>query len=604
MASIKYNPIEYNKFGRGMITVFEPAIIPDDACVYAQNVEIGADGSIAPRKGKVIFGNYTSGTEMVSDTHTSRRRDGLDIPLRIRQDGSNGVLEFYYGATWNVLYSGFTSDLTTAFADYVTSTYDRVYISNDTDSNREWNMAVTLLTADASAGASTLTVSSTTGFDSSGTVELGGETVTYTGVTSTTFTGVTGVTASRSSGDAIGQSTAANGSLVKGSILLVKDGHLTIAGISDKGPTMYLSSVTDPEDFTNSSPRLAGEGDIEDFPEQGGPITSVHEKDKWWVVFKEDLIRLFTLEPTTSSAGTGGAEEVPITKMVTRHPDAGAVNHKGTVVADNEVFFVSKKGGLRSLNSTLNDNSISELEVKDYFDVIRPTIEDYDFTSAATVYFDKKVLVSCKTSSDESVNNSVIVYDMRTSGIVIYKGWNVSSWFVYNRKLYFGSSADPNTYEAFSNYTDTLGTTTESAVDTIWRSKRFSFGKMSQQKEVDLIYVEGLINGVTELEVTIRYDEEGSRGQIVKTILGTGPYVTATGSNELGVNELGLEPFGGSLAGEQLDRFRVYLTLPNEYSLYNLDIQFRSNTAGARWKVTNFSVNPVLQEEPPAHLKL
>ena len=51
--------------------------------------------------------------------------------------------------------------------------------------------------------AATLTVSSTTGFPSAGTLDVGGQTLTYTGTTSTTFTGVSG-----------GTGTAANGAPV------------------------------------------------------------------------------------------------------------------------------------------------------------------------------------------------------------------------------------------------------------------------------------------------------------------------------------------------------------------------------------------------------
>ena len=52
-------------------------------------------------------------------------------------------------------------------------------------------MARTLLTATATASATTLSVERTDGFPASGTLHVGGERVTYTGVTSTTFTGCT-----------------------------------------------------------------------------------------------------------------------------------------------------------------------------------------------------------------------------------------------------------------------------------------------------------------------------------------------------------------------------------------------------------------------------
>lgn len=53
------------------------------------------------------------------------------------------------------------------------------------------NLKYSALTADATAGATTLTVTSTTGFATRGTIVCGLEEITYTGTTSTTFTGCT-----------------------------------------------------------------------------------------------------------------------------------------------------------------------------------------------------------------------------------------------------------------------------------------------------------------------------------------------------------------------------------------------------------------------------
>lgn len=604
MAEMTYDPKEYSRFGKGMVTVFEADTIADDACVYAQNVDMSADGSIAPRLGKLVFGNVTETTGHISDCHTVVRRSGVEVPMRVHQNGSNGIVQVYDATNevWDDLVT-MTENLTTGFADYVTSTYDRVYFGNGVDDNYRWNTLTTYLTQAVTNGDATVNVSSTTGFESSGNIIIDGDNIAYSGKTATTFTGCTGAL-DHANSLMVMQAAEARNSMTKGNIFLVKDAHLSIAGTPSAGPTMTVSKVSDPEDFTNSSPRLAGEGTIEDFPDGGGPITSIHEKDKWWVILKENLVQLFTLELTASSAGTGGPQEVPVTKAVARYPDCGAVTHKGTVSSNNEVFFVSALGGLRSLNATISDNENSSFNLKDYFDVIAPTIEDFDFSSAAAVYFDQQVLVACKSSVNAMANDRVIIYDILTQGLTTIVGWSVTSWFVYNKTLYFGCGTDPNTYEAFTGFVD-FDKETETPIDAIWRSKRFNFGKPSVEKEVDLIYIEGLIGSGTEIEVTVRYDEEGSRGSITKTISSDGAYVTETPANSFGIEELGIEPLAGSLAGEAgLDKFRVYLALPTEYSLYNLDLQFRCNTIGGRWKITNFSINPVLRTEPPAHLKI
>ena len=57
--------------------------------------------------------------------------------------------------------------------------------------NQEDEINTTTTSTTHTASVTTITVSSTTGFDSAGTIVIGNETITYTGTTSTTFTGCT-----------------------------------------------------------------------------------------------------------------------------------------------------------------------------------------------------------------------------------------------------------------------------------------------------------------------------------------------------------------------------------------------------------------------------
>jgi len=600
--NIAYEPQEFNSFGGGMNTVDEADKIKDDECVYAQNIDLSSAGAIGPRKGRTLFGNNTSGNGEILGAAVAIRRDGTQIPLRVRDT----VLEWYESSdeSWNTLATGLTDNLKYGFANYVTSTYDRIYIGNGVDTNQKWNTATTVLTADVATIDTIINVTSTTGFDNSGSIIIEGDTITYTGKTSTTFTGCGSIATAHASGKGVAQIPASASSVEKGNILFVKDWRLTVAGTPTKEPTMTMSSANNPEDFTESSPRVVGDPTIEDFPEGGGAITSIHEHDKWWIIFKEDTIRLFTLDISTDAGGAGGDAEVPITKAVITAPGLGAINHYGTTGGDNDVFYVSRNGGLRSLTQVLQADS-SSLKMVDLTDIIRPTVKNYNFENAASIFFDKKIFVACKRSDESVTNDIVIVYDLRTGGIVVYTGWNVSCWFIYERNLYFGSATDPNTYRAFDGYVDYYREDTETAVTSVWRSKRFNFGKASKQKEADLVYIEGLISPDTNLEVMIRYDEEGSRTSVTKNIMGTGSYVVQTPVNMLGINELGDEPFSGTIEDvNDLGKFRVYLTMPNTSSFYNADIQITSEVVGARWKITNLAVNPIIQGEPPAHLKL
>ena len=80
--------------------------------------------------------------------------------------------------------------MVTSFADKILAARgEKIFSSAVTDLGRGASNAIAQGTA--MTGSGTITVKSTTGFSSSGTIQIDSEQFTYTGVTSTTFTGVT-----------------------------------------------------------------------------------------------------------------------------------------------------------------------------------------------------------------------------------------------------------------------------------------------------------------------------------------------------------------------------------------------------------------------------
>ena len=78
-----------------------------------------------------------------------------------------------------------------SFADKVLAARgEKIFSSASTE------LALKILSSTSMTGSGTITVDSTTGFSSSGTIQINDEIFTYTGVTSTTFTGVTRATSS------------------------------------------------------------------------------------------------------------------------------------------------------------------------------------------------------------------------------------------------------------------------------------------------------------------------------------------------------------------------------------------------------------------------
>ena len=363
-----------------------------------------------------------------------------------------------------------------------------------------------------------------------------------------------------------------------------------------KFSVMFYSKTGDPEDFSQASPRVPGDGGIEDFPEGGGEITGFASRDEVLVVMKKDVIRTFLFNQTDIATN-----EIPVSKPLGFSSNIGPQNAASVTTQMKEVFYASQRYGLRQLTQVLQSTTspTPALDMLTLHDDIAPTVKEFDFDDAAAKTFDQKILTACKSDPDNTVNDIIIAFDFRVKGNVIYKGWNVNDWYEYLGELYFGNSGEPNCFKCFDGYSDDSG-----PIESIFQSKRWNFGEPALRKDVDLFYIEGRIGDGTDIEVTINLDDEGATQQIEKIIESDGDYVTANVAGSLGADELGVQALGGTIeAGEDLNKFRVYLTLPKTFH-YSIEAVIKSSSLGGRYKIDAFAMNPKAQREPSAAKKL
>ena len=593
MAEI-YKPITFNKWGKGLVTTQEASDLPLNAGVLVQNLDISSGGGIGPRAGRTLFGNRTTTKGKISAIYNFKTREGNERPVRVR----TSLLEYYdpVNDTWNTLKTGLNTNLITGFAPYNTSSVNQLYISNGTDNYTLWNGAVTNLNGALSGGEATITVDDASDFASTGTLIIGGhQNITYTGTTSTTFTGCSNTPAAS---DDVGvtqltsEPTLTGASNPLGSILLSADARMWIG----KNSTLIGSQVRDAEDFSSSSPRVPDEGVLEDFVEGGGKITALHTQDGAKVVFMEDAIILYQLIQQNVAT-----DEYPLRTSLLLGPSEGCITQKGVVGSKYGTFYISERG-LNVLRRQGNA-SLAALQPVFLFDDIRPTIKDYVFDSDSCIgLWDERIHVACKFNSGSSNNDRIIVYDIRTGGVVIVIGWYINQFITYNNAFYGAASSEQNCFKLYDTFTDD-----SAPIDAKWRTRRNDFEIPAKEKELYTIYIEGLIATGTKLDFTIRYDDDGSRKTVDKSINGatSNKYIFQTTTpNTLGVKELASEPLAGTVAGtDDLNKFRVYLELAVD-TMYNFDLTIGSSSDGARWKVTQYAPHVISKDTIPEHLKV
>ena len=144
------------------------------------------------------------------------------------------------------------STLGTSGTNLSTLSYNE-YIANNVE--QEDDIVTTTTSTTHTDSVTTITVASTSGFDSSGTINIANEEITYTGTTSTTFTGCTRganstTAASIASGIQVAQFT---GGGVPSHIVRTLDNNFILYPFPNKGYTLKFDYFTFPSDLSSQS---------------------------------------------------------------------------------------------------------------------------------------------------------------------------------------------------------------------------------------------------------------------------------------------------------------------------------------------------------------
>jgi len=576
------SPISYSRW-LGLYTLKSSHLIPDGYLANSRNVSC-ADGSISPFKMYSLFANRLATEGQITHSFTASRADGTEIPVRVRDDGTNSHVEWYNSVdeAWDSLLPTQTTGLTYSFVNFNTSTQDEVWWCNGTENMTLWTPIVGSV---ASNTATVITLNETvaaSGFPSSGTIIVNGTEKTYTGVGTKTLTGLSGLpTFDANEGVAQAADDSTHSALTKYNILHVADGRMW--GASTAGVTLAYSAVGDATNWTAST-APANPGSI-DLVEGEGPITGISSIEENIFVFKRDLVALYALEYPSATTRT---ERL---KPVRNGNSLGAVNMDGIEKVGETIFYTTRKGGIKMI--TLTDNG--GFTYDDVTDLIRPTISEGVFTSARLGYFENKriLLLAYKKNSDSTRNDVVVAIEFvkdpelgsyRTLGML---DWAVGDWFSYGDDFYFGGSFEPNTFKAFDGYTKDGNSSTSLAT-----TKRFSFSKdTTEQKKIQYLIMTGFLSSGTTLNFQMEYEQMGTLAHLESSLAGSeSDYIVEPQFNVIGAFEMGNEPLGGLISDiQELNYFKVYFTLPSEHSPRDVQLTIYSDIEGSRWRIETIS---------------
>lgn len=318
-------------------------------------------------------------------------------------------------------------------------------------------------------------------------------------------------------------------------------------------------SVSNVYSFSYSGGSVIENAGTSRIKEGGTPITSLAVLDNLYIhsennIFKGDYLDI------------AGSTVFDI-KNVGR--GVGAINHKSTISIGNALMFFDPQDN--AMQQYGQKEQYPNLVVSGVSDAIRNlTGPVFDFTESASVYYERKVLVACKSEKNLGANDLVLLYDLETRSIFPIYGWYVSTWMIYNDELYYGSSTAAQVFKAFT------GESNDNAPISWWYASNVEcFGKPEGYKDAGYLYVEGTIDPNLAFDVSISYDYGAQ--SLTKTIDGASTAYVMDNSEVgfLGEEMNGVDPLGGSIAEESERVFQVWIRT-NKKKFQNAQVTFRS----------------------------
>jgi len=380
----------------------------------------------------------------------------------------------------------------------------------------------------------------------------------------------------------------------KGNLYLVSSNRLFIGNVTNVNQAIYFSAYGDATDFlsaslvtdsTSTSPGIFNLG------EGGGAVIGLTQDEKSIYAIKRSIIYAITL---TDALYTLQALKPFDGKSQT----TGGVNNQSCFAGNNGIFFITPDNQILKLSRLIGVDYPQSSSISN---IIQPTVDTLFFENSSGIVFKDKAFFACKSDSDLGNNDTVLTWKTiqkpNTKEIAEFwdspiTGWPVADFVVYNNgtkdDLYFSDGVSPNVYKVIDKPIDDIYD-----VKSSWKSKKFTFGKPEDLKQITNAFIEGYIAPQTTLTINLYLGDEGSEHFFSTTLTGTETdyIINTTIDNKFGLTPFGTERFGSNDDSSGKKKFRIYLGKDVRINpAYNAQIEFISEGQNRQWEVTYFAL--------------
>lgn len=582
----------------------------------SQNVYIDNQRKVRSRFGVSRFGAANSTRKGIKGAITWENSNGGELPIRFK----NGEMQVYLGTVddtevdaWTQVASGFSDTATPRFTTWYDNgeSIDLLLFVIGNDNIYEWGGGVAVV---ASVTGTTITKEGTTTFAQNRFYTTGSKTVvcvrtgteyTYTGGEgTTTLTGIADTTGLQA-GDILVQKIVTQTDKPSANrnnhTIYTFENQLCVA--SDDDEQVYVSANDDYTDFTFSSPRITGEGELFTLD---NPAKGFGELTNRLIIFAGSS-SIYQAEPFEITVGTTLTETFKVKKYQTGINQSARSQEFITQIGSS-IVYLSFEPALRELVSL--EQLQGGGEPRTLSNPIEPDFLAEDWSDGAMFWHESDLHISAPTNG----RIYILTYDEDADG-ALRRFWQppqtnlfISRFFVYAGDFYGHSSAISESYKLFDpeTFSDINSSDEKTAITAIAKYAYRSFGKRFNLKNFDEYCVEGEISPSTDLEVILNFDFGGQTQQVTDTIEGSNTDILDESLENVSLAQqpLGQQPLGGSVnAPDSTAKFRAIIELAKE-DFFEIQAIFKTDAVDKYWSIIAHGPNASLSARQPINKKI
>lgn len=597
----------------GYVSSIDPTKAKSNVLVRGSvNVYKKISGNIANRPGKKQYDPVDDTLAKVDSAYVWYTSFGSTLPVRV----SNSKFQFYSTISGTGAWYDLQTSLT--LSRYVFDTWWDNTLKKDClifvrgDSNLfRWDGGVGLFVSGINNTSITLDrTAATAGFPSTGgTVKIGSNSYTYTGVSGSTLTGVTGDPSAEPVNSIVIFQVVTNATTpasdFDNDFIKVNKNQVGVGSYNSR--LFYISKNSSITDYSQSTPRVPGDGDLITLDNNLKGVT-VKDGNFWISAGSSDWYEQSFNQITV---GTTLTEQNKVDKKPTPLL-AGAYAHEFIEVINNTIYYLSQDQQLRTIGlyrnlnqpayPTLSQEIFDELQDEDFSLGHLKAIGDFIYLVAPNsgrVYLHQ-------TRSGVSIEGNVVSERLWHAPFV----WGLSRILEIDGEVVGFSNSNPQMYYLWNTgqWHDDSPSGENLPYESIMLLAYQNGNRRQGLINFDKIYYEGYVAG--NLYEAIYYDYQGATNVLSSEIntsqhpvpqLYTGVVPPSLGDASLGDNPLGSGL--NTLPNDQalLPKFRIIIC-KDITNCFEFAPMIFSNEVDSRWEIAAIGANISLADVGPVEI--